>query len=229
MRELVRRTVPPSKSALVVDVGCGTGGNIAALAGEYKCVGVDPSREAVDFARRRFREVEFICGEAPRALEPFKDHARLILLMDVLEHIRDDREFFSQVVATIKTGTRLLITVPADESLWSEHDLSFGHFRRYDLSSLRALWADLPVTTIMASYYNARLYPIIKLIRFITRRRGRALGRAGTDFTLLAAPVNRALLNVFAGEAKVLAKLQEGTRTRGYTYGVGLIAVLRRE
>ena len=66
--ELVRRIVPPSKEALIVDIGCGTGGNLDAFAKDYSCLGIDPSDEAIHSARRRFPESQFICGAIPDAL-----------------------------------------------------------------------------------------------------------------------------------------------------------------
>ena len=38
----------------------------------------------------------------------------------------------SGLLAAAAPGAYFLLTVPADESLWSEHDESFGHYRRYD-------------------------------------------------------------------------------------------------
>jgi SAM-dependent methyltransferase len=39
---------------IVVDIGCGTGANLAAFADEYRCVGIDTSAEAIELARARF-------------------------------------------------------------------------------------------------------------------------------------------------------------------------------
>ena len=50
---------------MIVDVGCGTGANIAAMAEDYTCVGIDPSREAIELARSRFPGGRFVCGPRP--------------------------------------------------------------------------------------------------------------------------------------------------------------------
>src|SRR5215210_7887851 len=60
--DLVLDVVPPSKTALVVDYGCGTGGNAGALAEEYRCIGIDASPHAVELARARFPRATFLCG-----------------------------------------------------------------------------------------------------------------------------------------------------------------------
>lgn len=229
MRNLVRQVLPPGRGETVVDVGCGTGANIAALAGGYRAIGIDTSVDAIAFARRRFPQVEFLHGLAPGDLGPAAADARLFLLMDVLEHVRDDFRLLSELLAVASPGTHFLITVPADLTLWSEHDVSFGHYRRYDLQRLTRVWQGLPVTTRLASCYNSRLLPLVRMSRGLSRRRGQAGGKAGTDFWVPALPMNRALEEIFAGESRTLVNCLSGRSRRTYRQGVSLIALLRRE
>lgn len=227
--ELIRRVVPTSGRPTIVDVGCGTGANIASMAADYDCVGIDTSAEAIGLARRRFPGPRFVCGQAPDDLGPAMARARLVLLTDVLEHVRDDFAMLSRLLAASTPGTHFLITVPADASLWSEHDVSHGHYRRYDEDRLRRAWDGLPVTTRMLSHFNARLRPIVGAVRARGRRRGRAAGLDGTDLRLPSGPINVALRTILAGERRVLVDLLEGRRRRGYSSGVSLVALLRRE
>ena len=227
--ELARRAVPPSLDKTVVDFGCGTGGNLAAFAEDYRCVGLDPAAEAVSEARRRFPWAQFIHGVSPEQTEAACSGADLLLLMDVLEHVRDDRDLLLQLVSPLKTGAHILITVPAEMSLWSPHDVSFGHFRRYDQPGLEKLWKGLPLRPLLVSYYNAHLYPLVRCARTLARLRGKAAGEAGTDFKLPPPPINRMLEKIFGSEAGRLLDRLEGRRTSGYRRGVSLIAVLRKE
>ncbi len=229
VRELIQRAVPASKQETVVDIGCGTGGNIAAFAQDYRCVGMDGSAEAIGWARRRFHGIEFICGSPTLNLGPAAKRATVILLMDVLEHVPDDFLFFSKTLAAVRPGAHLLITVPADPDLWSPHDVSFGHYRRYDMRRLQRIWEGLPVTTRLVSYYNARLYPIVRVIRALNRSKRTASGAAETDFSMPVPPVNALLEKLFAGEARILVDLLEKRRPTGFRRGVSLIALLRRE
>ncbi len=174
---LVARVLPPSPQAIVVDIGCGTGGNIAALAERDACVGIDPSGEAIALARARFPQVRFIAGMAPDDLGEVSRQARLLLATDVLEHVSDDFWLFSRLMAATAPGAYFLLTVPADPSLWSPHDESHGHWRRYDRARFQRLWEGLPATPLMVSYFNRRLYPLVKLIRTANRWRGKARGR----------------------------------------------------
>jgi SAM-dependent methyltransferase len=225
---LAEEVLPPSPETIVVDVGCGTGANVAALADRYRCVGIDTSAEAIELARPRFPQVRFITGSAPHDLGDLAGQARLLVLSDVLEHIQDDYAMFSELLAATSPGCHVLLTVPADESLWSEHDESFGHYRRYDRARLEGVWAGLPATTLLVSYFNSRLLPIVRLIRAWNRRRGHASGRAGTDFWLPSRPANQMLTTIFAGESNRLTAALHG-RKRGYRAGASLVALLRRE
>jgi SAM-dependent methyltransferase len=228
LRRLLEQAVPPSCQALVADVGCGTGGN-ATLADGYRYVGIDPSAEAIDWARQRFPGREFLCGWAPEALEPRMAEVDVLLLSDVLEHVPDDFEIFSKLVAGLRRGAHVLLTVPADPALWSPHDVSFGHFRRYDRPRLERVWSGLPMSCRLVSYFMARLYPVVRCVRAVTSWRGRTGGQARTDFRLPWRPVNRLLEGLLAGESRsVLAALDRPTGG-GYSRGVSLVALLRRE
>jgi SAM-dependent methyltransferase len=62
-----------------------------------------------------------------------------IFMMDVLEHIGDDDLFFSKAIKKLKPNSTLIITVPAFQSLYSEHDVSVMHHRRYEIKQLMKL------------------------------------------------------------------------------------------
>jgi len=228
LRRLLAEVLPASRDTLLVDVGCGTGGNIASLSADYACAGIDTSAEAIAIARQQFPGVRFFAGKAPEGLGELAGQARGVMLMDVLEHVEDDEGLLADLVAALSPGCWLLVTVPADPSLWSAHDVAFGHYRRYDRQGLEKLWEALPVGPKLVSHFNARLLPVIRAIRTWNRRRGRASGTAGTDFWLPSRPVNRLLGATFAGEGPRLVDALHGRR-KGYSRGASLVALLRRE
>jgi hypothetical protein len=199
------------------------------LADGYRCVGIDTSAEAVEMAERRFPQIEFRLGRAPEGLADLIQHARLIMLMDVLEHVSDDFAMLSGLLAAAAPGTHFLITVPADQSLWSAHDVSFGHYRRYDRTRLERLWEGLPVTPLAVSYFSSRLLPLVRLVRWRNQRRGEAAGAAGTDFWLPSPPINGALCSVMRGESRRILRILQKRRGTGYSAGSSLLAVIRRE
>lgn len=229
LTSLVESVLRPCPTTTIVDVGCGTGANLASLAGHYRCVGIDASSHAISLAQLRFPGVKFIRGLAPDDLGEILDHTRMVLLTDVLEHVADDFELLSRLLAATRPGTYFLLTVPADPTLWSRHDQSFGHYRRYDRTRFELLWQGLSVRTLLVSHYNSRLYPLVKMVRGWNRLRGRASGDADTDFSLPGRFTNDLLTRCFAGEQKRLLRLARGETARPYRHGVSLIALLQRE
>lgn len=54
-----------------------------------------------------------------------------LFLFDVLEHIEDEKTFLGQMLGLLTPGATVAVTVPAWQSLFSEHDRFLQHFRRY--------------------------------------------------------------------------------------------------
>jgi SAM-dependent methyltransferase len=224
LKEVLRGQAAP----FVLDTGCGTGGSTAAINRTFCCVGVDPIPEAITYARTRFPEVEFHVGSVPQDCSDLLADADAVLLLDVLEHVEDDFHFVSSILAAMKPGALLLLMAPHDPALWGPHDRGFEHYRRYTLPRLRMLWAGLPVTELLLSTCNARLYPLAKVARFLTRLLGHSFGPSSTDLSLPPWPVNPLFRWIFAGERHRLLRALKG-QGRGYAHGVSAIALLRRE
>jgi SAM-dependent methyltransferase len=228
--ELGTTLLPPD--GRIVDVGCGTGADVASFSPEYHRYGIDVSETAIAFARERHDDVEFEVGALPGAAADTISGADLVLLCDVLEHVEHHEEFLSWLLSTMKRGSHLLITVPADPRLWSPHDEVYGHYRRYTAESLAALWAGLPVTVRLLAPFNRILYPVARVARSFARRRGRSWGSEQSDLGMPWAPLNWLLERLFSLEVPALRATLESDKVRGTSragHGVSLIAVLRVE
>jgi hypothetical protein len=63
-----------------------------------------------------------------------------ILMLDVIEHVEDDVEFVTATVAELLAeGGVVLVSVPAHRLLFSAHDRSLRHYRRYSPADCRRL------------------------------------------------------------------------------------------
>jgi SAM-dependent methyltransferase len=229
LRDVVDKLLDRDRDALVMDVGCGTGSTVAELSRTYRVLGVEPSAAAVRRARAKYPGCEFVHGTAPAVVGPRIAEVRLVTLTDVLEHVRDDRRLLADVVHACRPGTWFVLTVPADMSLWSEHDVALGHYRRYDASGLASLWRDMPVSCELLAPLNRRLEPVVRLVRGLRRWWGGGRGAAGTDLSLPAPPLNRLLHRVFAAEADGILRSLAERRPVSAGRGVSLLAILRRE
>jgi SAM-dependent methyltransferase len=63
-----------------------------------------------------------------------------LVLLDVLEHVADDRGFLADLAARrLRPGGLLLASVPAHRALYTQHDVALGHYRRYSAHELRGV------------------------------------------------------------------------------------------
>lgn len=196
---------------------------------DYTCLGIDPSARAILLAQNRYKDIRFMVGTAPEAFGRLGVIPDAVLALDVLEHVLDDAALLSSFVQRAKPGSYIVLTVPADMSLWSQQDVTYGHYRRYDIATFRALWIDLPVREFLCSYFNARLYPFVRLARRFARLTGTAVGRAGTDLSLPPAPINAILEAIFYSELRTLRRLLHRQRQSGFASGVSLMAILQKQ
>jgi len=120
-------------SPRVLDVGAGDGyllGALHAALGFRRAIAQDI--HLTEALARELREnappgIEFV-----RELHDPEYRADLILLLDVLEHVEDPSALLSQLARErLAADGRVLITVPAFQPLYTEHDRALKHFRRY--------------------------------------------------------------------------------------------------
>ena len=102
----------PSREARILDVGCATGGLLAVLKrrGYANVVGADPS-PACATAARRLHDVEVRVATLAQ-LAGWKDQFDLILLVGVLEHLRDVRTAAETVTRLLGPGGLLYCAQP---------------------------------------------------------------------------------------------------------------------
>lgn len=107
---------------------------------------------------------------------PFDDNTfDLICAFDVIEHIEDDLLALREIRRCLRPGGKVLLTVPAFEALWSEHDVVNHHFRRYRRDAFADLQQRAGLTVAYKSYFNSLLFVPIATVRGLSRLTG---GRA---------------------------------------------------
>ena len=73
---------------------------------------------------------------------PFPDNIfDAVVAFDILEHIDQDEGAVQEIHRVLKPKGKLLFVVPEDMTLFSPIDVANGHFRRYNLESIRELLA----------------------------------------------------------------------------------------
>ncbi|HER62988.1 MAG TPA: class I SAM-dependent methyltransferase, partial [Desulfobacteraceae bacterium] len=92
----------------------------------------EPSNNMYPLLEERFRNNSLVeTRNAYFDSHDFHNTFDSMLYVNVLEHIKDDREAMRHAHAALKPGGHVLIFVPALSFLYSELDRKVGHFRRY--------------------------------------------------------------------------------------------------
>lgn len=187
----------------VCDIGCGCGMMLCELkAHRYDAVGVDPSDKAVGYCLSR--GVTAWKGSLPDDVRLPRQDFDAVLLLDVLEHIDDDRAACVAALAMLKPGGILICTVPAHPWLWTRRDEVCHHRRRYRLRELCTLLGSFPGSRLhVLSYMNTVLFPLALLVRTLSRLTGSRTGEAG--LRVPAFGLNRLFEALFALERLPLA------------------------
>ncbi len=112
----------------ILDVGCGTGGNLEMLKKFGAVEGVDVSDDALEFCRSKGLTVHKGLAEAM----PFADESfDVTTALDVIEHLDDDLAGLREMFRILKKGGKTLIFVPAFMWLWGVQDDVSNHRIRY--------------------------------------------------------------------------------------------------
>jgi SAM-dependent methyltransferase len=205
------------KAASVLEVGCGTGGNLAMLSGFGAVTGLEPDDRARGFAAEK-SGLPIESGLLPDGLPFQPEQFDLVAALDVIEHVDDDAGSVKALGKLLKPGGFMVTTVPAYQWMWSRHDELHHHKRRYDLADYRRLFDDAGLTVRKASYFNTALFAPIALVRLVKL----VLGLKGADEdSMPSAAVNGLFRGLFAGERLWL-------RGAGFPFGVSILLIAER-
>jgi len=190
--------VHASPQTRVLDVGCGTGAILEEFSRRYKAFGIDPSLQAVEFCRQRGLTNVWagLLADYPQD-KPFD----LITMLDVVEHVEDDRGLLMEARRRLAPGGHLLIAVPAFQWLWSHHDVVLHHRRRYTRATLTPAVTGAGFVVEHMTYFNTLLFPIAVGRRFVQKLTG---SETMDHLTIPPPAVNRVLQKLFAMETPLL-------------------------
>ncbi|MBV9830996.1 MAG: class I SAM-dependent methyltransferase [Marmoricola sp.] len=162
-RAVVRERVRGLTPGPALDVGAGSGGNSAVLAGlGWQVTALEHSPAAAELAASRGLAV--VRGDATAL--PFRDESfDLVMSTDVWEHVEDDHTVAREAFRVCRPGGHLLVAVPAGMDLWSGHDVALGHVRRYEREGLVALVEQAGFVVDDTMGWNVLLRPVARARR----------------------------------------------------------------
>lgn len=140
---------------------------------------------------------------------PFENNSYdMICAFDVIEHIENDNKAVEEIYRVLKPKGKYFITVPAFQSLWSNHDVVNHHFRRYKKKQLNKLIESKNLKIDHSTYFNFWLFIPISITRFILNNipRKKDSNLSGSDNEILQSSniINRILYRIFHSEKFLL-------------------------
>jgi len=152
----------------ILDLGSASGGNSLLMQNlGFKVSSLEYSQLGYELQLKK--GIDVTKGDARNIPFPSSYFDALICL-DVLEHIQEDGKVISEIQRVLKSGGKFLISVPEDQSLWSDHDVAVSHFRRYGKSEINSLILTEPQLIIDSTWSsNYIIKPLVKVFRKFTK------------------------------------------------------------
>jgi len=213
---IIERIVKPPEGARILELGAGTGHNLEMLSrfGDVEASELDPG--ARQLASKRLGRPVVEAALPDLSMFP-ADSYDLIALLDVLEHVPDDKASLAAILGRLKPGGALLLTVPINPWMWSAHDVAHHHHRRYRKAEIRELARAAGYEIELLSPFNSLLFPPIAAVRLA----GKIMDKDDSDDAMPSRLVNKALDTIFGLERGLIGRVP-------LPFGVSLAAVLRR-
>ena len=197
-KSYVRDMLHPYLGRRVAEIGAGVGGTTSALCrgGDFDWYCVEPDPELASKLRNRINagdlpdccHVQLGTVESLSAEAPFDS----VLYIDVLEHIRDDRQELQNAKRLLSPDGRLIVLSPAHQWLYSPFDRAIGHFRRYSRRSLIAV-GDIAGLRLESCFYLDSAGMLASLANRLVLRQSQPTARQIRFWDSRLVPVSRRL------------------------------------
>jgi SAM-dependent methyltransferase len=148
---------PPSR---ILDAGCGWGTTLEGLEQKgYRAVGADISRRALRKLDRPGRELVEL--DLTQPLPASVEHFDVVLALDVIEHLDDDRAAVARLGELAHPGGVVVVSVPALPDLFTEFDAIQGHRRRYLPEGLRSAFDGTGLNVEQIFWWGSWMVPLL--------------------------------------------------------------------
>jgi SAM-dependent methyltransferase len=194
IQAVLRKHIRRRSDVRILDIGAGFGSMIPVLQSLGRVDAIEPNHAAHELLQAVGAErVAADISSLFRGSECLYD---VIVILDVLEHIRDDSHFLESIRNLLVPNSGVIVlTVPAYSWLWSEHDEQNEHYRRYTARRIKRLFERAHYHCITVGYFMTLLFPFAAIHRLISRVVSISLTR-GTK----AGVLNALLARLFASE-----------------------------
>lgn len=204
------------RRAQILDVGCGTGGNMVMLDEFGEANGIDVSEDAVEFCRQR--GLDRVRLGAAENLTFDAGTFDLVTALDVVEHLDDDLAGLKEMHRVLRPGGRILLFVPTFMFLWGVQDDVSNHRRRYRLPELLRVVREAGFEVERSTYANITFFLPILFVRTFMRW---FKIKTSTELTIGPSLLDKPLGWIFGSERTLL-------KYTDLPFGVSALCVARK-
>jgi SAM-dependent methyltransferase len=124
IKEALDKKLKATPDTLILEIGCGLGYLTFSLnkAG-YRCTGLDISEEAIKYARSNYGSF-YECSDIEKFAATNPSKFDIIILTEVLEHVKDIKSFLAETRVLLKKGGKIILTTP-NKSLYKSYSQWF--------------------------------------------------------------------------------------------------------
>ena len=157
-------TIRPFANGKVLEIGSGIG-NISSqfLESGFSIMLSDFRPEYCEELKEEFsnhpkllgvRNIDLVDPAFNHNYSDLLDRFDTVFALNVIEHIEDDVLAISNCKKFLKEGGNLIILVPSYQKLYNSFDVELGHFRRYTIPKLEAVFKKNNLEIIHRQYFN---------------------------------------------------------------------------
>ena len=197
----------------ILDFGSGSGVNIKMLS-KFGFVNIyEPHSKT-----RKYLKLKYKNKKKYKILKKInKEKFDLIILADVLEHIKYDKKELKKLDKNLNKGGHILITVPSYKFLYSIKDEILGHYRRYNKSKVSSLFKNY--NTVKLTYFNFFLFiPISLIIIYFKFLNINFINKVESSPNFF---INKILFSIFMVEKKLIQILD-------LPFGISLLGLFKK-
>lgn len=167
IESLLKRYHNPQSA--VLDIGCGRGITVEYLRDRgLDAFGVEKANAVLP---KKAKEYIFDGCDFTDVPNEVVSTVTTILLLDVLEHLEDPQDFLKKIFSHFTSLNYVVVTLPARKELWSNYDVHYGHFSRYDRNDLFELAHSVNKKIVKWTYFFHLLY--LPLALSVLRKKNR--------------------------------------------------------
>jgi ubiquinone/menaquinone biosynthesis C-methylase UbiE len=170
--EQLKKYLPQTKNRVILEIGCSSGDMLRLMRRKFPdavIIGSDCIGGSLDDLAEEFPDTPMMQFDLLKC--PLPDSSiDAVVLLNVLEHIRDDALALRQIKRILKLEGIMVLEVPVGPGLYDVYDKMLMHYRRYSPARLNELVHNVGFRIARRSHLGFFIFPAFWLVKKWNRR-----------------------------------------------------------